>query len=635
MNSLKNQILTIIGILVCASLLQAQNPAFYEPVNINKAYQSQTRSRDGKPGANYWQNRGDYKMHISFDPAVNLLDGEAEITYYNNSQDTLKELIFQLAPNYYKKGGVRDYEIEPEDAGQGIKIKKLTVGNKNVNLAEDGEMWYVEQTLGELYLDSPLDYILPDTLVKIFVSWEYTLNAGSHMRTGQVDSSSYFIAYCYPRIGVYDDIDGWNKTPYQGSTEFYNDFGNYDVEIDVPAQFVVWATGQLQNPAQCLTQKYLDRYLEAAEINTLIHIIDQEDIKYRDFTSPDPYVIWNYKAENVTDFAFAMSDHYLWDAYRVKTGPGEDQTTIINTAYDQNSADFFKVIHLAKKSVDYMSYSFPAIPFPYRSITVFNGQDMMEYPMMVNDVSMDKIEESMSLTAHEIFHSYMPFVVGCNEQKYAWMDEGLTSYFEMVMMRELVNEDYLDIYQFDTYIDEIGHERDLPLITPSDRIRPPHYFHNSYTKAVMFYQQLAHETGRDKFAEFLQSFYNTWKGKHPTGYDFLYALADFTDNKYNWLINPWFFELGFMDYGIQNAEIGEKQTIVTLENNGNYPATLYLTATYSEGDPVRKTIKASEWLGNKTFVATFKSENLQSVGISYDIPLDANPANDLYSVKNN
>lgn len=612
--------------LFTISAASGQEALFYEPINIKNAFAEKTRSREGMPGPAYWQNRADYQMDISFNPKTRLLSGKAVITYFNNSPDTLKEMLFHFVPDVYKKGAVRDFEIDPSDAGEGLKLNSMTIDKKIVDLSQDSEMWYKDQTIATLYLDRPMNYILPDTSVSVEVTWEYKLNANSHMRTGQVDSSSFFIAYFYPRIGVYDDIERWNYSPYQGTTEFYNNFGNFDVLIEVPAQFVVWATGQLQNPSQCLKPKYLERYLAAADTNVVVHIIEKEDIKYRDFTSPDPTVTWQFKASHVPDFAFALSDHYLWDACKVETGAGELQNTMINTAFDQNSKDFYKVVHLSKKLIDYMTNDFPGIAFPYPQVTVFNGLDMMEYPMMVNDISLEHIEETMGLTAHEVFHNYIPFALGVNEQKYAWLDEGLTSYFELIVMRDIVNEYYADIYQFDSYADEIGYERDLPLITTSDLIRSPHYYHNSYSKAVMFFMMLDAEMGRENFAGFLQSFYKNWKDKHPTGYDFLYALSDFTDNQFNWLINIWFFEFGYVDYAIQKVETGDNQSVVTIEQKGRYPSCLTLVAFYNDGESSETFIKASQWKNTKTLELKVKSENLVSLKLHCEIPMDAMPA---------
>ncbi|MCB2222225.1 MAG: M1 family metallopeptidase [Bacteroidetes bacterium] len=612
--------------------IKAQETLFYEPVNIHHAYDKETRSRNGKPGPLYWQNQANYKMDIQFNPLTRELKGNALITYFNNSPDTLKEMILHLFPNVYKTGMNRDFEIDPADASQGMQITSLTIGGKIVDISSTSEMMVYDQTLARLSLKSPLDYILPDTTVNMAVSWEYTVNASSHMRTGQIDSASYFIAYFFPRIGVYDDIDGWNDYYYRGTTEFYNDFGNFDVSIELPAGYVVWATGQLQNPAQCLTMKYLNRYLMALDTNVMIRIIDQQDLLYRDFTPPDPEVIWNFKADHVTDFAFALSDHYLWDATSVVVDKNTEQTTLIQTAYDQNSADFFKVNPIAKKAVEYMSFDFPKIPFPYPQVTVFNGLDMMEYPMMVNDISLEDIKGTFSLTAHEIFHNYFPFSTGNNERKYAWMDEGITSFFELVMMREIVDENYLSIYKYDSYKTEFGHERDLPLIAPSELIRPPHYYHNSYSKAVLFYLTLDQEMGREQFTAFLQMFSETWKGKHPTGYDFLYALSNFTSQKFNGLIQPWFFKFGYVDYAIENVQQQDDQLNITIHRKGILPSTIILAATDVKGEIRKVRINPSEWdKDSDVYHARISADGVQNIDLEFDVPIDAYPEDNHYT----
>jgi hypothetical protein len=623
-------------VIINIQCLRAQKPLFYEPANIHNAYEQETRSRNGQPGNHYWQNQANYKMDIRFNPLTNELKGNAVITYFNYSPDTLKEMIFHLFPNVYKTGMMRDFEIDPSDTSQGMQIKSLTIGGNIVDISSTSEMMNYDHTLARLSLESPLDYILPDTTVILAVSWEYTLNSASHMRTGQIDSTSYFIAYFFPRIGVYDDIEGWNDYYYQGTTEFYNDFGNFDVSIELPAGFVVWATGQLQNPARCLTMKYLNRYLMARDTNIMIRIIDQQDLLYRDFTPPDPEVVWNFKADHVTDFAFALSDHYLWDATSVVVDKNTEQTTLIQTAYDQNSADFFKVNPIAKKAVEYMSFDFPQIPFPYPQVTVFNGLDMMEYPMMVNDVSLEDIKGTFSLTAHEIFHNYYPFSTGNNERKYAWMDEGITSFFELIMMREIVDENFLSIYKYDSYKTEFGHERDLPLITASELIRAPHYYHNSYSKAVLFYLTLDQEMGRKQFTTFLQKFSESWSGKHPTGYDFLYALSDFTDQKINWLIQTWFFEFGYVDYAIEQVRQQDDQLNITIRKKGVLPSTILLKATTSEGESQFSRINPSEWDRNSDiYNLLINGNDFTRLDLEFDVPMDAFPEDNHFSFDTN
>jgi hypothetical protein len=230
MKVFKSIVFTTILLMVFSNSY-SQPKGYFVPINIQKAYSKKTRSFDGKPGIVYWQNRSDYKIKVALNPKSLLLEGEETITYLNNSPDTLKRIIFHLFPNMYKKGNMRDSDIDPADESDGLVIDKMAINGKEISTNLNSEFIYVEHTLLRLNLATPLK---PQKQISIDISWHYLLNKGSQIRTGEVDSTSFFIAYFFPRIAVYDDIDGWNYYKYTGDSEFYNDYGNFDVSVSIP-----------------------------------------------------------------------------------------------------------------------------------------------------------------------------------------------------------------------------------------------------------------------------------------------------------------------------------------------------------------------------------------------------------------
>ena len=212
---------------------------------FQKAYDKGTRSKTGAPGPKYWQNRADYDIKVNFEPTTRAIKGTVNIVYKNNSPDTLRELWFKLYPNLYKKGS-SPKNIKPEDVGDGITISAVTANKK----AKDLSSLITEGT----NMHTAIDPLLPGKSITLKMDFNYILNKGSHVRTGQVDEGAAFIAYFFPRIAVYDDIDGWNQYPYRGSEEFYNDFCHFKAKITVPDNYVVWATGDLQNPKSVITR---------------------------------------------------------------------------------------------------------------------------------------------------------------------------------------------------------------------------------------------------------------------------------------------------------------------------------------------------------------------------------------------
>jgi hypothetical protein len=606
----------------------SQEKADFITANFQRALKMQTRSIDGLPGPTYWQNRADYDIDVSFDPASRQVKGSGTITYQNDSDQTLSYLLLMLLPDLYKQGNPRDFPVLMVDEHPGILIHSLEVNSKRINPSRinNSEMLY-ESTYAWIDLPEPLQ---PGSALNVSVTWEYTLNKGSHMRTGQVDSSSFFVAYWFPRIGVYDDIEGWNPYAYTGVGEFYNDFGDFNVRITVPEGYIVWATGELQNPGSVFSDDLLKRYKEAKKSLEPVRVIGKNDLG-KQLTLKGPTLEWAFMAENVNDFAFGLSDHYLWDALIMKAGQMGSKV-FVSTAYHEESLDFYKVINMAQTAIAYMTEELPGLPFPYPSITVFNGLDEMEYPMMVNDLSFKNLDESFKLTAHEICHSYFPFLTGCNERKYAWMDEGLTSFFEYNLIRDLVDSTIISVYFLEEYLDIIGSEKDLPLFTSSEVIRSPDYYSLSYPKAVCFYSVLMEETGRDRFRAIIHEFASRWKGKHPTGHDFLNTISSVLEQDMAWLIRPWFFEFGTVDLGIGEVKKTETGYSVAIEKWGNLPAPIRLTARYADGTTEVLKRKPSVWSDGKQHIiieidATNKLEQLE---LMQDIPFDANSENDFY-----
>ncbi|MDR3694651.1 MAG: peptidase, partial [Mucilaginibacter sp.] len=347
------------------------------PVNIQASYTKGTRSVTGEPGTKYWQNHADYSLKINFDPRSRLLNGTVSVDYINNSPDTLKEVDFKLYPNLYKKGSVRNMPVLPADVSDGVRIKQLSINRQR----QDEKQWAIDGT--NMTVKTPA--ILPKQSIHFDISYSYTLNKTSHIRTGQVDSGAFFIAYFFPRIAVYDDIDGWNQQHYQGIQEFYNDFCHFNAEITVPGNYEVWATGNLKNAEEILKDKFVKRLTDAARDDKITDIFTEDDLKAGNITANKTANTWKFEADSVTDFTFAISNHYLWKSGSLVVDPATGRRTRVDAVFNQHHEDYFEVINYARKTVEAMSYQFPKWPYPYPHETVFDGLDQMEYPMMVND----------------------------------------------------------------------------------------------------------------------------------------------------------------------------------------------------------------------------------------------------------
>jgi hypothetical protein len=557
-----------------ASLAQAPLPM---PRNLRATYAKGTRAPDGRPGPHYWQNTADYTIGVVFNPASRKLEGEVNIVYQNNSPDELRELWFKLYPNLYQAGAPRTTRFRPEDVGAGVSIAQMRLGGQAV----DVKSLVIDNTNMVVPLAQPLG---PGQTIEVAITYSYILNEGSHQRTGEVEPGAAFIAYFFPRIAVYDDVDGWNKIPYTGGPEFYNDFCHFAVDITMPRNYVVWATGDLTNASQVLNKKYAGRLHEASTKDGIVSIIDSTDLRRRDITAGRGDNTWHFDARDVTDFAFATSEHYVWQATSLVVDPATKRRTRVDAVYNNKHRDYRDVIDIARRTVQAMSYTFPKWPYPYNHETVFDGLDQMEYPMMVNDNPSRTREEAITLTDHEIFHTMFPFYMGINETKYGWMDEGWATIGEW-LISPLIQPGLIDDYGMEAYSHAADTEDDLPIVTLTTQQAGAPFFLNSYPKPGLGYLYVKDMLGDELFTKALHTYIRAWHGKHPMPYDFFYSMNAGAGQNLDWFWQRWFFEGGYPDLAIASVTrpaAGPAQIVVAAK--GSKPVPIDLTITFENGD---------------------------------------------------
>ena len=415
-----------------------------------------------------------------------------------------------------------------------------------------------------------------------------------------VDSNSYFIAYFFPRIAVYDDIDGWDTWSYNGSQEFYNDFGNYNVEVSLPKDYVVWATGERMNAEDNFSQNILDKIKTASTSDKIIHVIEEADYTKNDVLKNNASGNWKFKATNVTDFVFALSNHYLWDVSSVVVDSANGRRSLAESAYNKIHLDYFDVADQTQKSLFYMSHFYPKYPFPFPKITVFDGTDQMEYPMMVNDNPTESRKDAVQLTTHEIMHSYFPFFMGTNETQYAWMDEGWATIGESVISPLMGEPEDEGIFSKTRYEFISGSDKDVPLITNTKLYQDAAYAANSYGKAGLCYYVLQDMLGDSLYFKALHHYMNNWNGKHPVPYDFFYSFNAGSGKDLNWFWNKWFFGWEYPDLAIKSVLKNQSGIKITIENIGGLPVPVYLDVELKSGKHEIVKLTAEAWkTGNK------------------------------------
>ncbi|MFC1226021.1 M1 family metallopeptidase [Pedobacter sp. BG31] len=562
----------IFGLLFCTAIyVSAQTTLPIAPV-FQKAYQKETRNVIGKPGKNYWQNTARYDLNINFNPASRLLKGKVQVTYTNNSPDTLKEIWFKLYPNLYKKGTPRKSKLAASDLGEGVAIEKMVANGKTVT----------DFTIDGTNMTVNVPAVIPGKTVSFAIDYSYFLNKGSHVRTGQVDDGSYFIAYFFPRIAVYDDIDGWNKFPYIGAEEFYNDFDQFNASITVPGTYGVWATGDLKNPSEVFQKDIVSRMLTAEKNDAVIDVITDKDLADKRVTKPNAFNTFKFEAKHVTDFVFALSDHYLWKSCSLVVDPKTKRRTRVDAVFNPRHKDYYEVIDFARKTVEAMSYTFPKWPFPYNHETIFDGLDQMEYPMMVNDNPVDNRVDAITLTDHEIFHTMFPFYMGINETKYGWMDEGWATIGEW-LISPMIDSTIVDEYGVQPTASSSGGKDDTPIMTLTPDLKGSGSFTNSYPKPGLAYLYIKDYLGDELFTKALHTYIQNWNGKHPMPYDFFNSINTGSGKNLNWFWKAWFFEDGVTDMAIKAVDKTSAGYTVTVENKSVKPLPVDLALTFEDG----------------------------------------------------
>ncbi|UUF12929.1 MULTISPECIES: M1 family metallopeptidase [Flavobacterium] len=617
-----------LSLFVILSLLNINLYAQDIPVlrNVTKANKNNTRNTTGTPGKNYWQNRGDYTINVDFNPSTLKVQGKAAIIYTNNSPDTLKTLVFKLFPNFYKNNSMRNMIIAPEDLGTGININTITLDGTLYNESKKK----IRGTT--MYLPSVT--ILPGKKINIEIEYDYILNKGSFVRTGQIDPDSFFIAYFFPRVAVYDDVDGWDEYPYLGKEEFYNDYGNFNVSITVPGNFQVWGTGDLKNPDAVYDSHIIERIGRAEKGDKIVDIITPLDIKNQDITIKNKTNTWKFEALNVTDFAFGLSNNYVWQAKSVEVDSNTKRRTRIDAVFNPEHTSYNKVADYTAKTVELISNHFPKIPFPYSHQTVFDGLDAMEYPMMVNMLPFDNHNELLELTTHEVFHSIFPFYVGTNETKYSFMDEGWATFTEFYFSPMIDSSEPLN-YDISSVNNSAGIAEDMPIITPTPQLYGKARFSNKDLKPALANFYLMELLGNQLFLKSVQGYIKNWAGKHPTPYDFFNSIESESKTDLKWFWKNWYFEKNVPDLAIAKVEKAKKNYTITISSPGTLMMPIHLMITYSDGSKETISKKIDCWKnGNKDVIISLPAQKTITqinLGDPYDV--DINPADNVWKAK--
>jgi hypothetical protein len=572
------------------------------------------RSGDGTPGPDYWQNRADYKIAATLDPGTANLSGEETITYTNNSPSTLEALWVQLDENTYKADARARFA-----AGEGRRRRAVaqTTDGFVLDAVEIGEGSQAQKA-DYVVSDTRMQVRLPQPLkshggqLKLHIRYHYTVPAGSSGRTGHAPTKNgeiFDLAQWYPRMAVFDDLRGWDTLPYLGS-EFYLEYGDVDYAVTVPWDMLVAGSGELTNPDEVLTTTEKARLAQARTSDKTVMIRTAQEIN-------DPAsrprqsgtLTWRFHMSDTRDVAFSASKAFIWDAARMNLPGGK--TGLAQSVYPVEGAvpgGWGRSTEYLKHAVENFSRRWAVYPWPVAS-SLGGPIDGMEYPSVAFDSYKDHGPQLFWITAHEIGHTWFPMMVGSNERRDQWMDEGFNT--------------FIDIYESDDF-KEFGPKRDgeyapkkgnpveeiLPLLedrdapvmlTRSDQVsekyRHPLTYFKSALGLVLLREQIL---GPERFDWAFRKYIADWSFKHPAPSDFFRAMESSAGEDLSWFWRGWYFRNWTLDMAVEKVEPAEggwsKGAVVTVDNLDRMVMPVTLDVAFQGGAHQRLKLPAETWI---------------------------------------
>lgn len=515
----------------------------------------------------YWQQEANYKMDVEMDVEDFKYSGEQELEYTNNSPDTLKRVFYHLYFNAFQPGSemdVRSRTIADPDRRVGDRIFHLTPEQQGylhvTSLSQDGESLEYEEvgTVLEVELDEP---ILPGETVTFELEFEGQVPQQIR-RSGRNNSEGIALSMTqwYPKLAEYD-FEGWHADPYIGR-EFHGVWGDYDVKLNLDKDYIVGATGVLQNPNE-IGYGYQDEGVEVERNGDEL--------------------TWHFVAEDVHDFAWAADPDYIHDKRIAADG------TMLHFLYQNDPEIIENWKALQPKTEELLQFFNEHIgPYPWPQYSVIQGGDGgMEYAMLTLITGEREFGSLLGVTAHEMAHAWFQHLLATNEAKNEWMDEGFTSYIADLAMAAVTdsNEEnpFTGAYQSYERLANSGIEQ--PQTTHADRYRHnAAYGASAYSKGEVFLAQLGYIIGQENLRETLKRYYDEWKFKHPTPNDFIRIAEKVSGAELDWYLTDWTRTTNKIDYAVNAVEQRDGESILTLERLGLMPAPIELTVTYKDGD---------------------------------------------------
>jgi len=557
------------------------------------------RTGAGRPGPRYWQQRADYRIAATLDPAKNEVRGRETIHYTNHAPEALPYLWLFVEQNICAPTSVTNVLNQPplqflgssfdfscQGFNGGLTLDSVRVAGRAAHHAVYG-------TTMRLDLPSPL---ASGAAIDLDLAWRFGVPAQGAGRMGH-DGPLYEIAQWYPRVAVYDDVRGWNHEPYIGAGEFYLEYGRFDVALTVPASYIVAATGRLLNGEQVLTATQRSRLTAARQSASPVAIITKDEAGHADRTRPSTQgtLTWRFTADSVRDFAFAAGPNFRWDA------TGYDGV-LIETLYRPSADKWEEAIRMARMAIQYFSEQWYRYPYPHAT-TIEGPIEGMEYPMLTFVPNSPTREDQQWALSHEFGHEWFPMIVGSNERLYPWMDEGFNTFIDLAGAAKYFAGtpygDTIEVHPLHLYAEHATPGNEQPLIEKPVEVRD--LFWGGYQKPALMMQLLRYEVlGKERFDAAFREYIRTWAFKHPTPADFFRMMRDESGMELDWFWRDWVFTTSRLDQAVDSVTTSSNGSVVHLANRGTMVMPAQLAIGFGDGSTTTVQLPVEMWnLGSR------------------------------------
>lgn len=606
------------------------------------------RSASGYPGPKYWQNRADYNIIANLDDVNHKVTGSVTITYKNNSPDKLYYLWLQLDQNLFSAKS-RGNALIPAGSRYGSRGEKLDGGYtiEGLSISQKGKTEkftaITEDTRMQIRLEDAMEAGGDVITIKMNFSFVVPINGSDRMGHLTTKNGEIFsIAQWFPRMCVYDDVLGWNTLPYWGAGEFYCEYGDIDFAVTTPANHIVMGSGELLNPQEVFTPVQLQRWNAAKNSDKKIAIRSESEVLDAASRPAKDKLVWKFRIKNTRDAAWASSKAFVLDAARINLPSGKKSLAVAAHPVESNGEDGYgRAVEYIKTSIEHYSAKWFEYPYPM-AVNVASNVGGMEYPGIVFCGWQARNADAWGVIDHEFGHTWFPMIVGTNERKYGWMDEGFNTFINGISSASFNNGEYK---QPKANMHEIARKLQKPeleyiMLTP-DAMRERNIGTNLYSKPGWGLEILRNEIlGADRFDYAFRNYISQWAFKHPAPFDFFRAMENGAGEDLSWFWKGWFLENWKMDQAVAGvSEIREGGSTagynITVANLEQMPMPVILQVKTKSGKTDLIKLPVDVWMRNKTWVIRYPvREEIVSVVLDPDKVLpDVNEDNNSWQKK--